>query len=354
MKLSIIIPFCCEYPQILYTWQNIHLDMQEFRDKNPDYDFEIIVINNWCEQARKQVAYHKELPGISNTPHKINREWLEEFTWCKGWGGDESEAVRTISKGGRKMESLARLHPELKYIHYTDKLSHWNAKNAGVEASTGEVLFFIDAHCILYPGAIGAMWKYYIDHYNDLHGTLHMPWGILGDLRQRRLIYKPVINIDKGVYDYSATRYTSHFPQDKPFKVTAMSTCGMMMSHTIYHNLGGWPKYLGIYGGGENFINYTLAVLGYHKWIYPGYPFFHHSERRGYNFEHWDYIKNKALAVYIYGGKSRAEKFLNASGAKTADTMAKIERECEEHRIRIVNQQVFDIDEWVRKREVVI
>ena len=55
------------------------------------------------------------------------------------------------------------MHPWLKYVEYKDKLSHWQAKNAGVAASTGEVLWFCDAHCIAPVEDLPNMAYYYMN-----------------------------------------------------------------------------------------------------------------------------------------------------------------------------------------------
>ena len=72
------------------------------------------------------------------------------------------------------------------------------------------------------------------------------------------LIYKPKLDLEKGALHYSFSRYRR--PSDgKPYKVPCMSTCGMLMSRKIMvDELQMWPQELGIYGGGENFINYTI------------------------------------------------------------------------------------------------
>ena len=47
-ELSVIMPFCNEYPQNMFTIQNI---AQELRDR---VDFEIIAIDNFCEEVQAQ------------------------------------------------------------------------------------------------------------------------------------------------------------------------------------------------------------------------------------------------------------------------------------------------------------
>jgi len=104
-ELSIIIPWCNEWPQVAFTIRNI---AEELRDR---VDFEIIAIDNWSE----------------NTPG----------------------SVRPKDRSHPMLWGTAKMHPWLKVLRYDEKLSHWNAKNLGVQNSTGKFLWFCDAHCIV-------------------------------------------------------------------------------------------------------------------------------------------------------------------------------------------------------------
>ena len=94
--ISAIIPCCNEYPQVLFTVQSVLEDGAD----------EAIVISN-------------------KSTDKTN----EYFT--------------------------ALQNPRVKFFVKDDKLSHWQAKNLGIEKAEGDMLFFIDAHCIISPGTLG-------------------------------------------------------------------------------------------------------------------------------------------------------------------------------------------------------
>ena len=157
MKLSIIMPFAVEYPQAIFTILSIWF---ELRYSNIDY--ELIAVNNWCVQASKQVVRRDTCPSCKNVKI-ITRKDLGEQLWRKD------------DICGDKVKSYAAIHKWLKYVEYTDKLSHWQAKNAGVQVASGDVLFFIDAHCGISPGTLRAMYNYYINNIEELNGTLHLP-----------------------------------------------------------------------------------------------------------------------------------------------------------------------------------
>ncbi len=305
-KLSVIVPFVNEHPQAAFTIQALYC---ELRDKA---DFEIIAVDNWCSEVERQ--------GRKN------------------------------DSGHKYLESIASLHKWLKLLSYSDKLSHWNAKNFAINNSDGEVLLFCDAHCIPSHGSILSMLHYYLEHCDELNGTLHLPLSYMLDQPGRELIYKLVTDVDKSVVHYSFTSY-SQYKQDRVIKVPCMSTCGMMMSRQIYDQLGGWPKELGIYGGGENFINFTLATMGKSINIFPTRPLFHYAAPRGYNWNYYDYHRNRCIASYMYGNEDFAHTYLkNVKGHPLV--LQRIYTDvivgCAGHKEHVKKSQVIGIKEWVK------
>ena len=302
-------PFCNEYPQVMFTVQCIG---QELLGR---VDFELIAVNNYCEEVAAQ---------------------------------DREE-----DKGGITIKACQRGNPWLKYVEYTDKLSHWQSKNLGVKSSTGDILWFVDAHCMLSRDALFNMFNTYVKMEHELDGSLHLPLTYK-ILEWHRLIYKMVGEIEKGDLHYSFTGYRDNSANGNvPYEVPCMSTCGMMISRKIYDELGGWPVELGIYGGGENFINYTLAVLGKKKWIMAGDgTLFHHGEKRGYHWNGDDMIRNRFIANYMFGG----DKWLslmrdNRKGKKEVlqNIYKDVKAACEGHRKLIKSNQVISIEEWLSK-----
>lgn len=310
-KLSVIIPFVQEYPQVIFTVQNI---AQELKGR---VDFEIIAVDNYCEDVKNQAVAQKRSPD----PDK---------------GG---ETLRVCS---------GRINPWLKYTTWTKNLSHWQAKRVGVEIAEGDVFWFCDSHVVVSRDAVYGMYRYYVDNYDKIDGSIHMPLTYK-ILESRRLIYKLVSNdMDRGEIDYSFTPLRIH---DKPFEVPVMSCCGIMLSRELYEKVGGWPLELGIYGGGEQFMNFTLSVLGHKKWIYPAATLFHHGEARSYHYVYDNYIRNKMIACYLYGGKAWVTLFSqNTKGrpATLATMKDEVIKKCKDHRELIKSAQVTTIQDWVK------
>lgn len=302
-KLSVIIPFCNEHPQVLFTIQNI---AQELRDRT---DFEIIAVNNYCDDVSKQGR-------------------IED---------DAGSAIKSSVPGNKW----------LKYLTYTDKLSHWQSKNLAVKNSIGDVLVFIDAHCIVARDALYKMFDYYSQHHEELNGTIHLPLTYK-ILESRKLIYKLQTDIDKGIVHYT---FTSYRDSDTPYEVPCMSSCGSMMTRKLYDQINGWPTELGIYGGGENYLNFVLAILGKKKWIMPGGALHHHGDKRGYNWNATDFIRNRTIATYMYGDCELARKYIdNSKGDKqTLDNIYnEVITKCQPHRNIIKKQQVINIEDWLK------
>ena len=305
IELSVIIPYCNEFPQNIFTIQNIAQELQGL-------DFEILAVNNFCDEAAAQ--------------------------------------DREQDTGFEVMEASAKVNPWLKSLHYKDKLSHWQAKNYAVKHSSGRFLWFVDAHCIVARNAGRNMFKFYKKYHSLLNGTIHLPLTYK-ILESRKLIYKLVAEMDKGIVDY---RFTSFSEQSyhSPFETPCMSTCGMMMTRDLYDEIGGWPVELGIYGGGENFINFTMAVLGKSKHVFPRGCLFHHGAKRGYNWNYNDYHRNRTIATYIFGGQDLAEQYImNCKGDKKVlkTILESVLETCCEHRDLIKGKQVMSIFDWIGK-----
>ena len=263
-ELSIIIPGCNEYPQNAFTIQSIISALGN------EIDYEIIYIDNFCQEVKAQ--------------------------------------GRTQDKSLAYLSSIAKTSQPgtLRVYPYTDKLSHWNAKNFGIQKAKAPILFFCDAHCHVDESLLH-MFKYYKRFHKELNGTLHLPLAYLLERKGRELIYKLVHNIPNGIVHYSFTGYR---PNNKVYQVPCMSTCGMMITKDMMVNdLGMWPSQLGIYGGGENFINFVLAVLGKTINIFPTKrPLYHYAEKRSYSWNYTDWMKNRVIASFIHSGKDFAKR----------------------------------------------
>ena len=334
MKISVIIPFVAEYPQILFTIKSVWDAL-----KDSDFDFEVMAIDNWCEQAAAQVMW----------------KWPDgkPFTRSDFWGHqfkkkDESgQSVPQPNRCGDRVASYAAMHPWLTYLHYDKKLSHWQAKNLGVANSTGEILFFLDGHCMVDRYTLLGAIRHYSTSMKE--GTLHLPVTYFLERDKDALIYKLVADPERCLYHYSFTKYRK---SDTPYTVPCMSTCGMLMSRLIYDDLGGWPELMGIYGGGEHFVNFTLATLGYTIHIFPGAAVHHYAEKRGYNYEYTDYQRNRILATYMFGGEDMADTFSKQCKLDENTRLKVLQQVLDEgatQRQSLASKQVIGIEEWVKK-----
>lgn len=313
--LSVIIPFVLEGPAVLFTVASIYNDL-----KDSGLDFEVICVDNFCDE----VAHQRD-----------------------GHVNDGAAA---------ELEAASKLHPWLKVLRYTDKLSHWQAKNLAVRESSGRLLWFCDAHCAIPSGTIrGLVTCYDFNHLEDkasLHPTLTYKL-----LESRQLIYK--LHLEAGHLHYKFTSYRNADP-NYIMEVPCMSTCGMMLSRQIYDAIGGWPTELGIYGGGENFMNFTLAVCGYKKYILP-VKLHHHGASREYHWNDADWCRNNIIAAFVYGGPSWARQFVdgriqakNLTG-RAADSLIQIYDDvvvkCLDHARLIAKQRVIRIEDWIKQWE---
>ena len=219
--LSIIIPHYHEHPQLIFTLQSIANELIY-----NDIEHQILLIDN------------------SSTPQSD----------C--WELDSMLYIQHKQEHG--------MLPNIDVYKYADTLSHWQAKNKGIEYSYGDILLFLDAHVVIYPGVIKKMIECF--HQLPEHSLLHMPITyMLEDGKKDALIYELVTDLEKGIIDYRFTKFDS---DQEYIEVPCMSTCGMMVAkQTMRNKFLNWPTLLGSYSGGEQYINFVGAVLGIRKFV---------------------------------------------------------------------------------------
>jgi len=305
-ELSVIVPYINEEPQILFTLRAL---AEELRD----IDFEVLAVDNTCRDL--------EVRGI------------------------------VPDSGREKVDAAAFGNPWLKSLGYSARASHWQAKNLAVSQASGDVLMFVDGHVVPGRGSISSMFKFYRQNWEELNGTLHLPLTYK-ILEWRKLIYRLDVDLSVGKLHYTFDTYVE---SEKPYRVPCMSSCGMMMHRKIFELLGGWPTGLGSWGGGENFLNFALAVLGKNVWIWPGEPLYHHGEKRGYSMWRKDILFNRVLALYVVCGYEFARRFIvhcNAPGYSLSlreRMLSKAARSGRRHHELIRERQVMEIEQWLRE-----
>ena len=99
-------------------------------------------------------------------------------------------------------------------------------------------------------------------------------------------------------------------------------------------------------------MNYTLAVTGYTKFIYPSATLFHHGDRRDYHYNYDDMIINRMTAHYLFDGRDGLELFRRHTKGKSTVLRAYaefVEAENKPQREKIKEIQQYDIRQWVDK-----
>ena len=310
-EVSVIIPFCNEYPQIVFTIRAI---AEEFIGR---VDFEILAVNN----------YHSVLAD-----EKIRED-------------KSASACKTALEG----------NPWLRVLDGPDVLSHWQAKNLAVSQARSELLLFVDAHVIPARDSLWTQFRYYQAHSNELQGSLHLPLTYQ-ILEWRRLIYRHVVDLSIGKLYYT---FDDFRPAEQPYQIATMSSCGMLITRELYDLMGGWPAELGSYSGGEQFWNYGMALLGKKVWIWPHGTLYHHGERRGFPLYGLDIVRNQCIATYVVAGRAMAARFMQNVRIPMfpKPTIPTIEHRklllddvvesCRTHRELIKSRQTVSLEEWL-------
>jgi glycosyltransferase involved in cell wall biosynthesis len=379
--ISVCVPFVGEYPQVEFTIRSVAEELGHF------CDFEILAIDNWCDQVEQQgrepdedhdrvLFLHTIAEDMFQLWHgviaeeiaqhgesrvgQILKEQLSQLSYeiiekrAASWEPDQGH--QHTNKDGKlvmgAIQSWSRKHPWLKHVRYDEKLSHWNAKRVGVEASSSPVLLFLDAHVIPSRDAFLAQYRWFevLQKTEGPDITLHLPLTY-HILENHRLIYRLVDERETGNIAYSFCGYRE---SAQPYEVPCMSTCGMMMTRKLYDKLGGWPRELGIYSGGEHWLNWTGATCGVRKFIVPNRTLHHHGAKRAYHYTYDDALRNRAIANYLFGGEEYLDRYIKykkGRDAVKAFIRDDVLKSCAEHRELIKAQQVCTIDEWLDRQK---
>jgi len=346
LSISVIMPYVNEWPQIAFTIRALREELEGI------CPFEIVVVDNYCAEIENQSE--GIVPDRGHDSYIKNKKRLPFYNI-----NDSVKESATFNIGHLKAQS--KVLPWLKHCRFEDKLSHWNAKNIGVLNSTGDLLLFLDAHVVPSHGSIKWQYQTFVENLNQdesfKYNTIHLPLSY-HILEQKRLIYKLVWDSVHGVAHYSFTSFKEKSVKPRSiesrlFEVPCMSTCGMMMHRDLFTFLDGWPPGLGIYGGGENFMNFTMAIMGFKKFVSRFGTLHHHGDKRGYSFYWDDYHRNRMIATSIFGGAEMLvryqESLAGPHNQHTYELMQKAWKVTKTQRELLLPYPKITIDEWAEK-----
>jgi glycosyltransferase involved in cell wall biosynthesis len=334
VDVSVIIPFCNEGQNVVFTVQSLLEEM------NGDFTSEIILVDNQSDWFIDCSVKNERMANEPDRPYTIRSRAF--FQGPPGSRRDGAIINTWFFRTGR-----------VKYFQYDDKQGHWNAKNYGIEKSSGKYLLFLDAHCVMSKGSVGKMLAFLQHPPEPRIGGVHAYINYMLD--SRSLEYRPQPNKFFG-YQFCTHQQEEYFEKGKrklrfptkPYKVCVMSTCGMMCPRTVLEELGGWHPEFGIYCGGEGYMNFKQSTCGYHHWIHPEAICWHWAEKRGYVWNHSDFVRNEMIAAYVVGGEEALQYCVEGRGGSDAiKRLAEdVKAKCKDEREFIASRQVESLQQY--------
>jgi len=341
IDVSVVIPFCDEGANVIFTTQAIIEELHGW------CNYEVILVDNMSHDHLEIKAGGREYTGYSRN------YWENERT-------------------GRRLNTWFVRKGLVKYFQYDEKQGHWNAKNFGIAKSSGKYVFFLDAHCVMKRDSLRHMVAFLDetegkvlgirDGFPYRVGAVHAYINYILD--SRCLEYRPqrktfgyqfcthqseeyFVNSREGV-----PRRALRFPT-VPYQVCVMSTCAMMCRRSVLDQLGPWSPELGIYGGGESYINWKQSICGQGHWIVPQAWCWHFADKRGYSWNWTDFTRNSMIAAYVVGGEEflqeQVDLRLKKSSPEVLESLAQDVREkCGPDRRNVENRQMVSFDRYMK------
>jgi hypothetical protein len=126
----------------------------------------------------------------------------------------------------------------------------------------------------------------------------------------------------------------------------------MLSPRSVIDKLGAWNPEFGIYGGGESYINWKQSTCGYDHYIHPEAVCWHYAEKRGYAWNHTDFVRNSFIAAYCVGGydflNQQVELRKKKDRHEVIDGLAKdVIEKCKEDMEFIKKNQVISFEDYI-------
>lgn len=242
--VSVVIPFCNEGQNALWT-------VQTFVDQ----------FEGWCD-------YEIILASNKSDPEHIRKfdRWVD--------------------------------HPKIpwfKLVEYNDEQSGWQTRNYGASFATGKYLFFCDSH--IYPK--GYAYRGLVEFHEGWKGIAHSPLCYWFDKNRPNYGY-----VWQGYKFWG--RWTRSLPKSPTGDVPLSGSSSLLIDREVFEEIRGFHPKLGIYGGGETYIDLKVQMFGYPVRMAVDHHIYHITETRGYRWNNENFRFNKMLAAYALGG----EKYL--------------------------------------------
>lgn len=393
IELSVVIPFCDEGGNIIFTTQAMIEELDGF------CKYEIILVDNMSHDHLVTKAGDREYPTYSRN-------------YFASTGKDRTISTMFFRKG------------IVRYLQYDLKQGHWNAKNHGIQNSTGKYILFLDAHCIMKRDSVRKMVQFLRDWEGKEYdhpmtpdkkwkvGAVHAYINYILDSRcleykpqkktfgyqfcthqvdeyfldaqkkevevseQIRLvtraaanppdsrkqesweskygnnpIVKPYLNEHGVILDPSWPKRLTRFKRE-PYQVCVMSTCAMMCPRSLINELGMWNPEYGCYGGGESGMVWKQCICGYGHFIHPEAWCWHFADKRGYSWNHSDFVRNSFIAAYTVGGEPFLQQQVDLRLQKERPAVIQalaedVRNKCKAEMAFIQSKQIVDFETYI-------
>lgn len=246
MKLSVVIPTRNEFTNLKFTVQSLI----DTLDPAMDDDYEIICGFNLADN--KDFEYFAKL-------------------WWTGAG-------------------------RVKVLRYDEGPSCWQTRQRCAEKAQGDYIFWCDSHVIVRGDDLVRAIKWH----EGWKGTLKFGLNYMLDAPFRTL-YQYKWRPEKFWGDWSR-----ELPSPPDYRIMASGTHGLI-DRDVFFDIGGLHSALGIYGGGEPYLDFKTHMFGYEIRCKPEFQVWHLAEKRGYSWNQQDFWRNFMIASYAIGGDEALE-----------------------------------------------
>lgn len=212
----------------------------------------------------------------------------------------------------------------LTYHHVPDAMSPPSARNLGAKEGNGEVIFFLDNHCIVQPGffdqALHTMNRYNADAVHSV--TKFWPGA------KPRYHYRFTLERNFWAYQVDETDHCL------PYMIGGGAHGAFAVRRSVWEELGGyWNGFKG-YGGEEMYWELLMGLTDKKNYLDPDMIHWHHPGARPYPREtSLDFLTNMMSCANIIGG----EKWLNrvSNGLSLIESRATEPREIDFGKLRL-------------------
>ena len=184
---------------------------------------------------------------------------------------------------------------------YNDKPSCWQARNFGAEHAKGKYLLFLDSHVIPSPGS----YRRLIEYHEGWKGVAHCAVNYWLEFEHKTLYG----------YRWQPEKFWGTWTRVKPeppdYKVIMSGTSSSLIDRDVFFEIRGFNEHLGIYGGGEPYLDLKVQMFGYDVRLPPDCRLWHLTEPRGYNWNNNDLHRNFMIAAFALGGEEFLEPVYN-------------------------------------------